>query len=103
MKRRRVPVLADLFEVSDPNEIKALARDPHLDRRFETAHMPYQLAASETIPQGAFLPWTPFPDDDPAGRCTTGIEPIEPMEHIERERSLDKEWPRRIGTSGGLG
>jgi hypothetical protein len=40
MKRRRVPGLIDLFEVSDPSEIKALARDPHLDRRFETATCP---------------------------------------------------------------
>jgi hypothetical protein len=37
MKRRRVPGLVDLFEVGDPNEIKALARDPNLDRRFEPA------------------------------------------------------------------
>jgi hypothetical protein len=41
MKRRRVPGLIDLFEVSDPNEIKALARDPHLDRKFETATCPF--------------------------------------------------------------
>src|ERR1700722_17654557 len=40
MKRRRVPELIDLFEVSDPEEIKALARDPHLDRRFETGTCP---------------------------------------------------------------
>jgi len=40
LKRRRIPGLIDLFEVSDPNEIKALARDPNLDRRFETATCP---------------------------------------------------------------
>jgi hypothetical protein len=40
MKRRRVPGLVDLIEVSDPNEIKALACDPHLDRRFEIATCP---------------------------------------------------------------
>jgi hypothetical protein len=40
MKRRRFPGLIDLFEVSDPEEIKALARDPHLDRSFETATCP---------------------------------------------------------------
>jgi hypothetical protein len=40
LKRRRIPGLIDLFEVSDPGEIKALARDPHLDRRFETATCP---------------------------------------------------------------
>jgi hypothetical protein len=37
LKRLRVPGFIDLFEVSDPGVIKALARDPHLDRRFETA------------------------------------------------------------------
>jgi hypothetical protein len=40
MKRRRVPGLIDLFEVSDPNEISALARHPNLDRRFETTTCP---------------------------------------------------------------
>jgi hypothetical protein len=40
LKRRRIPGLIDLFEVSDPGDIKALARDPHLDRRFETATCP---------------------------------------------------------------
>ncbi len=40
MKRQRVPGLVDLFEVSDPSEIKALACDPNLDRRFETATCP---------------------------------------------------------------
>jgi hypothetical protein len=40
MRRRRVPGLIDLFEVSDPDEVKALARDPHLDRSFETATCP---------------------------------------------------------------
>jgi hypothetical protein len=32
--------LVDLFEVSDPNEIKTLARDPRLDRNFETPTCP---------------------------------------------------------------
>jgi hypothetical protein len=40
MKRLRVPGLIDLFEVSDPAEIKALASDPRLDRRFETGTCP---------------------------------------------------------------
>jgi hypothetical protein len=40
LKRLRVPGLIDLFEVSDPKEIQALARDPHLDRRFEGATCP---------------------------------------------------------------
>jgi hypothetical protein len=40
MKRQRVPGLVDLVEVSDPNEIRALACDPKLDRRFETATCP---------------------------------------------------------------
>jgi hypothetical protein len=40
LKRRRFPGLIDLFEVSDAKEIQALARDPHLDRRFEGATCP---------------------------------------------------------------
>ena len=40
VKRRRVPGLIDLFEVSDPIEIAELARDSRLDRRFETRTCP---------------------------------------------------------------
>ena len=40
MKRLKVPGLVDLFEVNDPIEIKALASDPRLDRRFETRTCP---------------------------------------------------------------
>lgn len=40
MKRRRIPGLIDLFEVSDPIEINTLARDPRLDRRFATSTCP---------------------------------------------------------------
>ena len=40
MKRLRVPGLIDLFEVNDPAEIKALASDPRLDRRFEAGSCP---------------------------------------------------------------
>jgi hypothetical protein len=40
MKRRRIPGLIDLFEISDPAEIATLARDPNLDRRFETKTCP---------------------------------------------------------------
>jgi hypothetical protein len=40
MKRLRVPGLINLFEVSDPTEIKALSNDPRLDRKFETATCP---------------------------------------------------------------
>jgi hypothetical protein len=40
LKRLRIPGLADLFEVSDPLEIKALARDPNLDRQFGAGSCP---------------------------------------------------------------
>jgi hypothetical protein len=40
LKRRRIPGFIDRFEVSDPGEITALARDPNLDRKFETATCP---------------------------------------------------------------
>lgn len=40
MKRRRVPGIVDLFEVNDPVEIKAVASDPRINRRFETDTCP---------------------------------------------------------------
>ncbi len=40
LRRSRIPGLIDLFEVTDPSEIKALASDPRLDRKFETATCP---------------------------------------------------------------
>lgn len=40
LKRRKIAGLVDLFEVSDPDEIGALARDPRLDRKFAGAACP---------------------------------------------------------------
>lgn len=40
LKRRKLPGLIDLFEVTDPGEIKTLACDPRLDRKFEGGTCP---------------------------------------------------------------
>jgi hypothetical protein len=40
LKKLRIPGLIDLLEVNDPAEIKALASDPRLDRRFGTNTCP---------------------------------------------------------------
>jgi hypothetical protein len=40
LKRRAIPGLIDLFEVSDPAEIEALARDTRIDRRFDSGGCP---------------------------------------------------------------
>jgi hypothetical protein len=34
MKRLKIPGIIDIFKVSDPEEIRALAQDPHVDREF---------------------------------------------------------------------
>ena len=40
MKQRHIPGIVNLFEVSDPNQIKALANDPLVDRFFDTRTCP---------------------------------------------------------------
>ena len=40
MKQRRIPGIVNLFEVSDPSQIKALANDPVVDRFFDTRTCP---------------------------------------------------------------
>jgi hypothetical protein len=40
LKQRHIPGLIDIFEVNDPNEIKALANHPAIDRYFETPTCP---------------------------------------------------------------
>ena len=40
MKKRKLPGLVDFYEVSDPSEIKALAGDLRLDRKFEKSTCP---------------------------------------------------------------
>jgi hypothetical protein len=40
LKRRAVPGIIDLFEVSDPAEIEALARDTRIDRKFDAGGCP---------------------------------------------------------------
>jgi hypothetical protein len=40
LKQRRIPCIVNLFEVSDPSQIKALANDPVVDRFFDTRTCP---------------------------------------------------------------
>jgi hypothetical protein len=40
LKQRRIPGIVNLFEVSDPSQIKALANDPVVDRFFDTRTCP---------------------------------------------------------------
>jgi hypothetical protein len=40
LKRRNIPGLVDLFEVSDPGEIRSLASDTRIDRRLDTGGLP---------------------------------------------------------------
>jgi hypothetical protein len=40
LKQRRIPGIVNLFEVSDPSEIKTLATDPIVDRFFDTRTCP---------------------------------------------------------------
>ena len=41
MKRLKIPGLVDIFKISDPEEIRALAQDPHVDREFELRTCPF--------------------------------------------------------------
>jgi hypothetical protein len=43
LKQRRIPGIVNLFEVSDPSEIKALSNDPIVDRFFDTRTCPINL------------------------------------------------------------
>jgi hypothetical protein len=113
MKRRRVAGLIDLFEVSDPGEIKALARDPHLDRMFETATCPVNwLLLKRSLKvlsfSGRRFP-TMMPRDDAerasrqqelwktlsekAASIQTGPDELEPL----------ADWVRGVGSDAQLG
>jgi hypothetical protein len=41
LKQRHIPGIVNLFEVSDPSQIKALANDPVVDRSFDTHTCPF--------------------------------------------------------------
>jgi hypothetical protein len=41
MKRLRIPGIANIFKVDEPNEINALARDPRIDRKFDLHTCPF--------------------------------------------------------------
>jgi hypothetical protein len=113
MKRRRVPGIIDLFEVNDSDEIKALARDPHLDRRFETPTCPINwLLLTRSLKvrscSGRRFP-TMMPRDDPqrasrqqelwntltekAASIKIGPEELEPL----------AKWVRGVGFDDQLG
>src|SRR5277367_3092285 len=41
MKRLKIPGVADIFKVSEPKEINALAQDPRVDRKFDLQTCPF--------------------------------------------------------------
>jgi hypothetical protein len=41
LKRRYVPGIVDVFEVSDPQEIEAISNDPRFDRKFDAPACPF--------------------------------------------------------------
>jgi hypothetical protein len=41
MKRLRIPGIADIFRVDEPEEIRALAQDPRIDRKFSLRTWPF--------------------------------------------------------------
>lgn len=78
VKRRRVPGLIDLFEVSDPTEVAELARDPRLDRRFDT----------QTCPINSFLLKRSLKVLSFAGRRFPTMTPRDDAERARRQQEL---------------
>jgi hypothetical protein len=81
LKRREVPGLIDLFEVSDPAEIKALARDTRIDRKFDSAGCPInRLLLGRSLAVLSF-----------GGRRFPTMNPRDDAERARRQREL---WNR---------
>lgn len=113
LRRLRIPGIVDLFKVSDPKEIQALARDPNLDRRFETATCPINwLLLKRSLKvlsfSGRRFP-TMMPQDDPqrasrqqelwntlserAASIKSGPDQLEPL----------ADWVRGVGPDAQVG
>jgi hypothetical protein len=81
LRRRYIPGIADIFEVNDPEEIKALANDPVIDRCFET----------HTCPINWFLLKRSLSVLSFKGRS---FPTMEPRKCPSRARSQDELWCR---------
>lgn len=113
LKRRRIPGLIDLFEVSDPGEIKALARDPHVDRRFETAtcRINWLLLKRSlkvlSFGGGRFPTMTPRDDAQRASRqqelWSTLSEKAASIKHGPDELEPLADWVRGVGPDTQVG
>jgi hypothetical protein len=109
----RIPGLIDLFEVSDPDEIKVLARDPHLDRRFETAICPINWLllkrSLKVLSFGGYRFPTMMPRDD-AQRASrqqelwnTLTEKVTSIKSGPDELEPLADWVRGVGSDAQLG
>jgi hypothetical protein len=113
LKRRRIPGLIDLFEVSDPSEIKALVRDPQVDRRFETAACPINWLllkrSLKALSFGGrrFPTMTPRDDAQRASRqrelWTTLSEKAASIKYGRGELEPLTDWVRGVGPDAQVG
>jgi hypothetical protein len=96
LKRLRVPGLIDLFEVSDPNEIKALARDPHLDRTFDTATCPINWLLLKRSLKVLSFRGRRFPTMTPQGNAPRALRQQELWNTLSEKAAFIKSGPDEL-------
>jgi hypothetical protein len=113
LKRRNIPGLVDLFEVSEPGEIQAFASDARIDRRFDTRGCPVNRLLLKRSLRALSLQGRRFPtmvrrDDPEHTRRQRELwsrlsERAAAIKNGPRELQSLVNWVRGVGSDGELG
>jgi hypothetical protein len=113
LKHTRIPVVVDMFEVNDPEEIKSLANDPVIDRQFETRTCPVNWFLLKRSLSVLSFRGRRFPTMEPRD-CATRARAQEELWRVLNDHTDDikagpvaleplAEWVRGVGTDAEAG
>lgn len=96
LKRQRIFGLKDVVEVSDPAEIKALAADPRLDRKFDAPTCPLNALRLKRSLRVLSFRGTPFPTMLPRDDADRARKQHELWHRLNERAVLIQEGPEEL-------
>jgi hypothetical protein len=113
VKQRYIPGVVNTFEVSDPDEIKALANDPLVDRHFRTPTCPVNWFILKRSLSALSFNGRRFPTMEPRGCSTRALAQDELWSKLNDQVATIKtgrvalaplaEWVKGAGSDGDVG
>jgi len=113
LRHKRIPGVVNIFEVSDPQEIKSLANDPVIDRNFDTRTCPINWILLKRSLSVLSFKGRRFPTMEPR-QCATRVRAQDELWQMLNEQTEDikagpvaleplAQWVRGFGSDREIG